>query len=255
MNKLPNTRGLGGLSAGSSAVIGHHELIRSGALHDATPHDVEYLTGTMGLKTIIDLRTDLEIAAKPDPAIPGAQWVHVPLLDTWEYEEIGLRTLTESGLEEMRNQGPEMMVRLYRKIVGAPEGIRGLKKFFQILLAQRSGSVLWHCTQGKDRTGVAAAILERILGCDAQVVEQDYLQTNPCLHMQEDQTEAWLTKKLHLSQKTARDFSFLFEARPEFLQAAWDMIDTEFGGFAAYLENQLGLDQEKQAQLKRMYTC
>ncbi len=73
--------------------------------------------------------------------------------------------------------------------------------------------------------------------------------------MQEDQTEAWLTKKLHLSQKTARDFSFLFEARPEFLQAAWDMIDTEFGGFAAYLENQLGLDQEKQAQLKRMYTC
>lgn len=255
LNKLPNTRGLGGLSAGSSAVIGHHELIRSGALHDATPHDVEYLTGTMGLKTIIDLRTDLEIAAKPDPAIPGVQWVHVPLLDTWEYEEIGLRTLTESGLEEMRNQGPEMMVRLYRKIVGAPEGIRGLKKFFQILLAQRSGSVLWHCTQGKDRTGVAAAILERILGCDVQVVEQDYLQTNPCLHMQEDQTEAWLTKKLHLSQKTARDFSFLFEARPEFLQAAWDMIDTEFGGFAAYLENQLGLDQEKQAQLKRMYTC
>ena len=61
------------------------------------------------MKTIIDLRTDLEIAAKPDPAIPGAQWVHVPLLDTWEYEEIGLRTLTESGLEEMRNQGPEMM--------------------------------------------------------------------------------------------------------------------------------------------------
>lgn len=151
LNKLPNTRGLGGLSAGSSAVIGHHELIRSGALHDATPHDVEYLTGTMGLKTIIDLRTDLEIAAKPDPAIPGAQWVHVPLLDTWEYEEIGLRTLTESGLEEMRNQGPEMMVRLYRKIVGAPEGIRGLKNFSRF--SWHSAAVLFCGTAHRAKTG------------------------------------------------------------------------------------------------------
>lgn len=255
LDKLLNTRGLGGLAAGNDSVIGHHDLIRSGALHEATPQDVEYLTGTMGLKTIIDMRTDLEIAAKPDPAIPGVQWIHVPLLDTWEYEEIGLRTLTESGLEEMQSQGPEMMIRLYRKIVGAPEGIRGLKKFFQILLAQRRGSVLWHCTQGKDRTGVAAAILERILGCDAQVVEQDYLQTNPYLHMEEDQTVAWLTKKLHLSSKKAGDFSFLFEARPSFLQAAWDVIDGKFGGFDDYVENQLGLDREKQEQLRRMYTC
>ena len=73
--------------------------------------------------------------------------------------------------------------------------------------------------------------------------------------MQEDQTEAWLTKKLHLSQKTARDFSFLFEARPSFLQAAWDVIDEKFGGFDAYVETQLGRDREKQEQLRRMYTC
>lgn len=255
LRNLPNTRGLGGLPAQTGSVIGYHRLIRSGALHGATSGDIRYLTQEMGLKTVVDLRTELEIAAKPDPDIPGVQWIHVPFLNTLEYEEIGLRTLTESGLEEMKQRGPDMMKALYRKIVAAPEGIRGLRKFFSILLEQPEGAVLWHCTQGKDRTGVAAAILERILGCDAQVVEQDYLQTNPYLHMEEDQTVAWLTKKLHLSSKKAGDFSFLFEARPSFLQAAWDVIDEKFGGFDAYVENQLGLDREKQEQLRRMYTC
>lgn len=255
LEKLPNTRGLGGLACGPQSVIGHHRLIRSGALHDATKEDLAYLTGTMGLKVVMDLRTDLEIAAKPAPRIPGVKWIHVPFLNTLEYEKIGLRTLTEAGLEEMKDRGPAMMEELYRKIVGAPEGIRGLRRFFEILLQQSAGSVLWHCTQGKDRTGVAAAVLERILGCDARTVEQDYLQTNPCLKTEEEDTEDWLEKTLHLNSHAAGKFSFLFEARPQFLQAAWDCIDREFGGFDSWLQNQLGLTEDRQNQLRAMYTC
>lgn len=251
---LPNTRGLGGLSCGPESVISHHRLIRSGALHDATPEDLQYLKEQMDLKVIVDLRTDLEIAAKPDPRIPGVKWIHVPFLDTREYEQIGLRTLTESGLLEMGQKGPEMMKELYRRIVGWPEGIAGLKRFFEILLAESSGSVLWHCTQGKDRTGVAAAILERLLGCDAETIEHDYLQTNVYLTQEKDRTEAWLEKTLGMKPQTARDFSFLFEAEPQFLQAAWDLIDEEFGGFDAYVSTQLGMDAAKVAKLKQLYT-
>ena len=251
---LPNTRGLGGLESGKNSVIANHRLIRSGALHDATAEDIDYLRNVMKLSVIIDLRTEMERVLKPDPVIPGVKELHLPLLDTIEYESIGLRTLSESGVREMMKKGPDMMEEMYRKMVADPEGIRGLKRFFEVLLNLDSGSCLWHCTQGKDRTGICAALLEEVLGCDRKTIMTDYLVTNACLKEEEDETEAKMRQLLGLSPSQTAEMNFLFEAQPRFLEGAWDEIDKKFGSMSEYLEKQLGLTPDKQAQLKQMFT-
>lgn len=251
---LPNTRGLGGMET-ADGVIARFRLIRSGSLHGASQSDIHYLTKTMGLKVVVDLRTEMERALKPDPVMEGVRNEHVPLLNTREYEETGLRTMSEAGIRQMMKEGPAMMEVMYRKMVTEPEGIRGLKRFFEILLAQPEGAVLWHCTQGKDRTGVCAALLEEILGCDRRTIMADYLFTNACLKEEEEDTEARMRALMHLPVSAVSEMNFLFEASPRYLEGAWAAIDETYGSMNAYLEKALGLTAEKQDRLRHMYTA
>lgn len=252
LTNLPNTRGLGGMET-ENGIIARCRLIRSGNLHGASTDDIHYLTHVMGLKTIIDLRTEMERVLKPDPVIEGVVNEHVPLLNTIEYEQTGLRTMTESGITEMMKKGPAMMEIMYRKMVVEPEGVKGLRRFFEILLESKDGCVLWHCTQGKDRTGICAALLEEILGCDRDTIMADYLFTNACLKEEEDETEARMRALLHLSSDAAAEMNFLFEADPRYLQAAWQAIDEKYGSMDAFLEQELGLNAQKQAELREMF--
>ena len=69
--------------------------------------------------------------------------------------------------------------------------VTGLKHFFDILLAQKEGAVLWHCSAGKDRVGTATALLLTALGVEREVIIRDYLLTNGYL---EPETEAMVAK-------------------------------------------------------------
>ena len=53
-----------------------------------------------------------------------------------------------------------------------------LRKFFSMLLDDRGGATLWHCTAGKDRVGVATALLLTILGAEEEAIYADYMRTN-----------------------------------------------------------------------------
>lgn len=160
-----NTRGLGGLPA-AGGTVASGRLIRSGALCFASRADAEKLLG-MGLKTILELRLDSEITRDgPDKAYLTAplQKLHWPMANS---HGLG-REAYESYLEDNRPL---------------------IRDFFALLAKPDTYPLLFHCSAGKDRTGILTALLLESLGTPREVILDDYIHSRritPKLKVQED---------------------------------------------------------------------
>ena len=170
---IENARELGGLTRPDGARIRAGLLLRTGMLEKASEADIRRLT-EMGLGHVIDFRDRQEAQSRPDRPVPGAAYHHLAALNDL------------SILFEKRPDDPTMtpaevhrdFTRLYRFLAQSPESHDAYEAFFRILLESGGRPVLWHCTQGKDRTGVAAMLLLIALGFAEEQALQEYLLTN-----------------------------------------------------------------------------
>jgi protein-tyrosine phosphatase len=117
-------------------------------------------------------------------------------------------------------------------------------EFFAHLLESNEPTV-FHCTAGKDRTGFAAALVLVALGASHDEVMRDYLLTNERLAPTLKNAATW-----SLPPVAAQ---VLYTVRPEFLQAAFDEIESRRDGMEAYLREDLGLGDAERARLRELY--
>jgi protein-tyrosine phosphatase len=117
-------------------------------------------------------------------------------------------------------------------------------EFFGHLLESNEPTV-FHCTAGKDRTGFAAALVLSSLGASHDEVMRDYLLTNERLAPVAVTGSTWA-----LPPQAAK---VLYGVRPEFLQAAFDEIDSQWGGMQPYLRTGLGLGDAEMSRLRELY--
>jgi len=115
-------------------------------------------------------------------------------------------------------------------------------EFFGHLLASNEPTV-FHCTAGKDRTGFAAALVLRALGATHDEVMRDYLLTNERLRPP--------TEARHAMPPEVIDV--LWGVRPEFLQAAFEAVDREYGSLEGYFREGLGLRDAERERLRALY--
>ena len=164
-----NARDLGGLATADGRVVVPGRLLRSGELAGASVADARLLAD-LGLAAVVDLRTERERSAKPDPAglFPAASFEFLPVIAASAAgitRSMGPRELLALFREyEMGTEG--RMSEMYAQIVTGDEGIAGYRRFFDVVMAvgerPAPSAVLWHCSAGKDRTGIAAALLSLI---------------------------------------------------------------------------------------------
>lgn len=114
-------------------------------------------------------------------------------------------------------------------------------EFFGHLL-QSSEPTVFHCTAGKDRTGFAAALVLRALDVSGEEVMHDYLLTNERLKVD---SSGWKLPP-HAAQ-------VLLRVQPEFLEAAFEAIEQDYGGLDGYLRYGLGLREPERARLRALY--
>lgn len=149
-----NTRDLGGLPT-RNGYVKDGMIYRSGAFCYATPSDSEKLA-SLPLKTVIDLRTQREVEKKegPDrlPAGCSIAVLHLP----------------------MAFKGDRNIGRYYSYALDNDESVAG---FFHALANPRNYPLLYHCSAGKDRTGVMTALLLELLGTPRHVIMDDYLES------------------------------------------------------------------------------
>ena len=177
--KLGNTRDLGGMQTADGGTIAHGRLIRSGHFKDASPADLQKLAGM--IHTDIDLRTPDECAESPDPVIPGVKYIHLPVMDSLTAGVTREKDADAYALERLvksPENSLEYMSAIYEGFAKNDAANSSYSSFINILAGNESGAVLWHCTAGKDRAGMGAAIIEKLLGVSYEDITGDYLRTN-----------------------------------------------------------------------------
>ncbi|MDM8302856.1 tyrosine-protein phosphatase [Collinsella tanakaei] len=240
---LPNTRDLGGMPAQDGRRIRSHRLLRSGLLARATDTDLVRLRDEYDLRLDIDLRTNEECSERPDPtdAFSSLRFVHLPVFE----EPAAGVSRSQTDMDRVRGQmmrgevGPaQLMITLYPHMLLDDCGIAAYTTFFREILASTEGAVLWHCTAGKDRCGMASVFIECALGVPWEVIEADYMATN---------------RFYDVAVEDGIPADPFEGVDRRYLAAAVDAVDREFGGMLAYIERALGVDADARAELRARY--
>jgi len=230
-----NFRDLGGYSGREGRTVRWRRIFRSDHLAGLTDEDVAVLAG-LGLVRAFDFRGVLERATTPYE-IPGVAQHPLPIEPTVAQS---LQAIVAAGRGLTAGDAIEVMEQTYQWFVR--ENAHRFAELFRHLL-EDDAPLVFHCTAGKDRTGLAAALILHALGVPRTVVMEDFLLTNalyrrPAAASHADAPQAVL--------------EVLWQVRPEFLEAALHAIDTEFGGTDAFLDG-LGVGARERDRLAELY--
>jgi len=241
-----NFRDLGGYRTGDGRNVRWGQLYRSDALAELTDEDVETLRG-LDIRLVCDLRSPKERERAPDRLPGGADAPKVALLPVAD---------ARFDPDEMRERllaGDETLDTAQLLVDGNEAFATTFSTQYRALLERiavpANRPALVHCTAGKDRAGFAAAVLLRTLGVPEETVFEDYLATNRYTAHQTERT-LQMIRFASLFRADPERVRPIFEARREYLQAAFDAIRAEYGSFDAYLEQALGVDAEERKALQ-----
>lgn len=256
---VQNARELGGYVTESGRAIKKGILLRSGKLENATEADRKKLIDEYHLKTVIDFRTATEIQSAPNPVIEGIENVEIRVLD--ENSESGTRTtaVLKNGNTDpidyvMKAVEAGLVSReMYVKIADSEAGKKGLAEFFRILLDNREGeTILFHCTSGKDRTGVAAALVLSALGVDEETILEDFELTNEFLADQIAYVSAEVRKRTDDPEMIDTVIATTGVDR-EFMEILLNHLKDTYGSVSEYITRELGVSEEELEILREIY--
>ncbi|MEU3027102.1 tyrosine-protein phosphatase [Streptomyces incarnatus] len=244
-----NFRDVGGLPTVDGRRLRQGVLFRSGHLAHATAQDAVFLS-SLGLHTVFDFRNAADQKLEgPDIALPGVRNVNLPLSDPADGAEFW-KLVRDGDLDELRailddGKGAARMVASYRSTVRnrTSEHSRVLHA-----IAEDSVPALLHCAAGKDRAGISIAVILLAAGVERDAIMADYLESNAKhrrykVRRSGSEQSAYTPEVMEL-------LSPLFDARAEYLAAAFDSIDETWGGVDRYLEQGLRLTPGTRERLR-----
>lgn len=229
-------------------------LLRSAHLASLSPADSALLSDKYRLQRIYDFRSAKEIESSPD-ILPGKATSYSLSIDFTKNEDAA--NMPEMNQEQIiqllldyaeLDQIQELCANLYNTIFFEQKSQDSYRLFFEDLLKQdpKNGAVLWHCTQGKDRAGVASALVLAALGADRELIIKDFALSKDYYDQKVSnipiETEA---------QKTV--INTLLSANPDLFERALDRIDEEYGSIINYMNECLGVTSEMINTLRNNY--
>ncbi len=216
---IRNIRDLGNTQTSSGQRIRPGCLIRSAHLGGASPDDIAKLKSEHRLRTVIDVRTAKERKEQPDRA-EGLEYLPLPIIED-----------LKAGITHEKQAEGELfpdMAYLYREMMKREGNKAGFRRALTAIFSHdfASGAVLWHCTEGKDRCGMTAALTLEALGVDRDTILSDYLATN---RTNLPRAQAVYERLLPLrGEAFARSVYLAYIADERYLQAAWDAMGKDY---------------------------
>lgn len=235
-----NFRELGGYRTADGRMVKWGLLYRSGQMHDLTPADYAYLQ-KLGIRTVCDFRDTRERTGEPS-LWPAGQGPRI-LSEDYALDMSGMM-LPGDPSTWTREQIVAAMTATYPRLLAQFNG--QYRRMFAELLAG-DAPLAFHCTAGKDRTGVAAALLLTALGVPRATIIDDYLLSNQHIAPAPAHPTGFWAK---LSPEAARTFAGVDR---RYIDAVFAVIDRHPGGTMGYLKDEVGLDAAKIAKLRALY--
>lgn len=254
-DQLRNIRDLGGMQGADGKRIVQGKFIRCGHLAELSESDKAKLQSLTSV--VVDFRTDGERAEKPDACLPGISYYHVPILDSLtggitREEEADRDVFSTLLLKPV--EAKAYMCNMYRAFAEREHAVSGYAVFLGLLMEKREKAILWHCTAGKDRAGVASAIVEEILGVSREDIFEDYLATNHYLASDILFLTEFVKKRAGVESELADEsLRYLFGAEREYLESFYDAANKKYGDFAGFVKEGLRLGQREINDLRDRY--
>ena len=248
IHNIRNFRDLGGYRNRYGEYIRKNCMFRGASLDEVTEEEMAAMEKQLGIRYILDYRDEEESLLAPDRKFPHAVRERVSALQVQkavkEGFDFGSMMKSEMTLEKL-----EFMVDYVK------EGYRSMPfdnpayhRLFELLL-RGDGHVYFHCTAGKDRTGVAAFLIMMALGIREEDAMQEYLLSNQYLRHFND----ILSDQLNIPETIRKMAEPLLYVQKESLMASIQAIKERYASYEEFLEQEYGLDEEKRKQLRLMY--
>jgi len=237
-----NFRDLGGYKNKDGKKVKTGLLYRSAALNTLTDADIAKIAA-LNIKYDFDFRGPYEVKTAPDKIPAGTTRISLPA---------GSENVGDSNY--MKNLGRYMksdsfLLSFYTVLT--PFKHRYAPLFDSLLANKNASPILFHCTAGKDRTGIAAALILYALGVDEETIFNDYEATNYYRRNENAKQIAQMTKYFGMDEKIATS---MMGAKKEYIQATFTTIKAQYGSIDNYLEKVMNLNAKKIKQLKAIYT-
>lgn len=222
-------------------------LIRSGHLHKLNKKSMRALKDNT---LILDLRSNQEIIEKPDKFINELNYLNLPVFDlsvygvTREHKSIKDALFKAKTVEEIKNNIPKLEY-IYASAIKDEKTRNNLKVVINTIIENiiAGKAVLYHCTAGKDRTGMISVILLKLLGFNDDAIIDDYLKTNNrAIHEKRKYYLGILLLKR--SKSLAKMISEMMLAKEEYIRSFINAIEDVYGDFNSFIKIGLGIDED-----------
>ncbi|MFW2422003.1 MAG: tyrosine-protein phosphatase [Porticoccaceae bacterium] len=242
-----NLRDLGGYRSRDGRLVRWGKIYRSGHMAKLSERGQQQLV-QLGISEIHDFRRPEERQRAPTPElsstiVEGYDMSIGSVSKFWDY-------LFAGGMSDQR--AFDLVLNSYRSC--AADVIPGYRQLFSHLLRPDEGATLFHCAAGKDRTGMAAALILTALEVPRDDIIEDYMLTQKYF---DSEVLMGLIEE-HLRNAGANEWqrSWLVPycaVYPEYLEAFFDSVEGHSGTVANYLERELGVGVEQRAALAERY--
>ena len=224
-----NVRDLGGYVTHDNRVTRWHRLFRSDSLH-RLPSTAQAELLSHGVRTVIDLRRTDEVQAAPNvfATADRVRYHHVSLLN---------------DTPPVADGPPQPLVTMYQRILDERQA--QVREVLSALAVPEGVPAIFHCTAGKDRTGLISALALGIAGVPADTIIADYALTST--HLGEEFFEETRQRVLQRG-RSWEEYQPLLGCPPEYMRTTLAYVETTYGGIEAYVRA-IGLSSEEMAQL------
>lgn len=242
-----NLRELGGLTSADGRTVRHGLFYRGSTLENLSDEQ-KSLVDSFGLHFMLDLRATGEAEGKPDYLPDGTEYLRVGGMYGSEGLEIDF---SPAGIERMSHlieaQQDNFIGSLYVSMMFDNPALRALMRH----LVAGAVPMYFHCSAGKDRTGVCAALLLSLLGVPDDAIVQDFLLTNEyrssLINNPPAQLPPWMEKGDLDRWRKANG------VQEQNLRDALAAADEHYGSRETYFEAEFGLDAAAVVELRDRY--
>jgi protein-tyrosine phosphatase len=239
-----NARDLGGLPLTDGGVTASGVLLRSDNLQGLSSADVERLVGELGVRVVVDLRTEAEDALEgPGPLVrDGRAAIRKRSLypETGGHTDVDVMPWIERRRNGVAEETPAVQAYL-GYLDDRPDSIVAALRD----VAHADGAAIVHCAAGKDRTGVVCALALAVAGATPEAIVADYAATGERIEP--------ILARLRSSPTYAGDLdgspSHVHVPRAASMERVLEVLEAEHGGAVAWLE-QAGLDAADAERLR-----
>lgn len=236
-----NFRDIGGYKTTDGKEVIWGKIYRSAAINKLTDADL-ILLNKKAIHTVVDFRGTKEAASAPDRLTKNVDY-----------------TLSPAGSENLPDAAQMVALLKQGDFLGKIYGVDGAKYagdryrslFMKLLTVDQKEAVLYHCTGGRDRTGMATALLLYILNVPQETIEADYLASNIYLAKVNKEMFTPLAKMSGLS---VQDIEKEMSLRPELLREFFNELKKQYGSVENFLQQELAVGPKEIAKLRAKYT-